>query len=125
MRSIWIEATKCRAHWKRLECGHSDRVHGLRARFQRHSRQALTIKDKRLAIQMILVDKDISISALKTLPTYQIVADGLTEARAPAGLLRKTRKEGKMILTEPDTIKEWAKTFMDKFRVGRLTRRGI
>ena len=71
--------------------------------------QVLTIKDKRLAIEMLLVKKDVAQDnvIVRWLPTYQMLADCLTKAGAQATLLRRTLREGKMILIEDEKIKGW------------------
>ena len=69
--------------------------------------QALTSKDKRLAIEMILVKKEVARENVRVpwLPTYQMLADGLTKVGAPAHLLRRALKESKMILIEDKVVK--------------------
>ena len=72
--------------------------------------QVMMIKDKRLAIEMLLVKQDVhaaNISA-KWVPTYQMLADSLTKCNGPAALLRRTLKEGRAIVVEDDEIKRWA-----------------
>ena len=73
--------------------------------------QVLTIKDKRLAVEMLLVKKDVAQDnvIVRWLPTYQMLADCLTKAGAPAALLRRTLREGRTIITEDDKIKTWTK----------------
>ena len=72
--------------------------------------QLMTIRDKRLAIEMLLVKQDIASDNVVTkwVPTYQMLADGLTKCGAPTALLRRTIKEGRTILIEDDNIKRWA-----------------
>ena len=72
--------------------------------------QAMTIKDKRLAIEMLLVKKDVNKEnvSVRWVPTYQMLADGLTKIGAPMTLFRRTIKEGRAILVEDDEVKKWA-----------------
>ena len=63
--------------------------------------QVMTIKDKRLAIEMLLVKQD------RWLPTGQMLVDGLTKLGAPMELLRRVLKEGRMILVENDEVIQW------------------
>lgn len=71
--------------------------------------QAMTVKDKRLAIEMLLVKQDIEKDniSLRWVSTECMLADELTKWGAPLGLLRRAFREGKMILTENDEIKKW------------------
>ena len=70
----------------------------------------MTIRDKRLAIEMLLVKQDVASDNVVTkwIPTYQMMADSLTKCNGPAGLLRRTFKEGKTVLIEDEEIKKWA-----------------
>ena len=72
--------------------------------------QALTVKDKRLAIEMLLVRKEITKENvnIRWLPKFQMLADSLTKANAPTALLRRVLRENKVILIENDRIREWA-----------------
>ena len=114
MRSMWMEAVNAQyslesdSTWtSRMPltiCLDSkpvfDHLHG----------QALTVRDKRLAIEMLLVKKEIAREnvEIRWLPTYQMLADGLTKMNAPASLLRKVMREGKMVLVEDKRIKSWS-----------------
>ena len=70
--------------------------------------QVMTIKVKRLAIEMLLVKQD------SWLPTDQILVDGLTKLGAPMELLRRVLKEGRIILVENDEVIQW---------IGKITRK--
>ena len=114
MRSMWMEAVNAQyslesdSTWtSRMPltiCLDSkpvfDHLHG----------QALTVRDKRLAIEMLLVKKEIAREnvEIRWLPTYPMLADGLTKMNAPASLLRKVMREGKMVLVEDERIKSWS-----------------
>eukprot|EP00435_Cladocopium_sp_Y103_P075952 s11_g70.t1 len=71
--------------------------------------QTMTIKDKRLAIEMLLVKRDVKKEGVevKWLPTEHMLVDGLTKMGAPMELLRKAMSEGKMILVESPLIMQW------------------
>ncbi|CAE7633612.1 GIP [Symbiodinium pilosum] len=77
-----------------------DHIHG----------QLMTIRDKRLAIEMLLVKQDVASDNVATrwMPTYQMLADSMTKCGAPMALLRRTIREGKTVLVEDDEIKRWA-----------------
>ena len=72
--------------------------------------QSMTIMDKRLAIEMLLVKKDVSRDnvAVKWVPTYQMLAHGLTNLGAAMGLFRRTLREGKTVLVKDEEIKKRA-----------------
>ena len=71
--------------------------------------QVLSIKDKRLAIEMLLVRQDVERENVQVrwLPTDHMVVDGLTKLNAPMALLRRVLKEGKMILVENEEVMRW------------------
>ena len=71
--------------------------------------QLMTIKDKRLGIEMLLLKQDVESDHVVTrrVPTYQMLADSKTNCGAPVALLRRTIKAGKTVLIENDEIK-WA-----------------
>ena len=72
--------------------------------------QVVTIRDKRIAIEMLLVKQDVQKKniVLKWIPTYQMIADPLTKPNAPKELLRRVIQEGKFVMCEDDTIKRWS-----------------
>lgn len=69
--------------------------------------QVLTIKDKRLAIEMLLMKQDVEREnvAVKWIPTEQMLVDGLTKIGAPLQLLRRVMKEGRITIVENDEMK--------------------
>ena len=71
--------------------------------------QVVTIRDKRIAIEMLLVKQDVASRniQLKLVPTYQMIADPLTKPSAPKALLRRMIHEGKFIMSENEDIKRW------------------
>ena len=72
--------------------------------------QVMTIRDKRLAIEVLLVKQDVAADNVVTtwVPTYQMMADSLTKCNSPAGLLRRTLKDANTVIVEDDEIKRWA-----------------
>ena len=72
--------------------------------------QVMTIRDKRLAIEMLLMKQDIVKEnvTVKWLPTDQMLVDGLTKLGASMLLLRKILKEGRVILQENEEMTRWA-----------------
>ena len=114
IRALWTEATVKNFSLKECEtwsnrtaitvCLDSKPVYNLLRG------QVLTIKDKRLAIEMVVVKQDVCKPNIvaRWIRTYQMLADGMTKLGAPLGLLRKTLKEGRTELVEDDTIKRWA-----------------
>ena len=72
--------------------------------------QVMTIRDKRLAIEMLLMKQDIVKEnvTVKWFPTDQMLVDGLTKLGASMLLLRKILKEGRVILQENEEMTRWA-----------------
>lgn len=71
--------------------------------------QTMTIRDKRLAIEMLLMKRDVAREGveLRWLPTEHMLVDGLTKIGAPMELLRKALVEGRMTLKEDPVIFQW------------------
>ena len=71
--------------------------------------QVMTIKDKRLAIEMLLMKQDIGSEnvLVKWFPTDLMLVDGLTKLGAPMMLLRRVLREGRVILHENDEMTKW------------------
>ena len=71
--------------------------------------QTMTIKDKRLAIEMLLVKRDVKKEGVevKWLPTEYMLVDGLRKMGRPMELLHKALNEGRMILVENPVIMQW------------------
>ena len=71
--------------------------------------QTMTIEDKRLAIERLLVKRDVKKEGVevKWLPTEHILVDDLTNLGAPMELLHKALNEGRMILVENPVIIQW------------------
>jgi hypothetical protein len=69
----------------------------------------MSIRDKRLAIEMLLVRQDVERENVhvRWMPTDHMVVDGLTKIGAPMNLLRRILREGKMILVENDEVMKW------------------
>ena len=113
MRSMWTEATSVNYT---LE---SDKERTLRMpitvcidsrpAYDHLNGQVMTIKDKRLAIEMLLVKQDVEKENVQVrwLPTDQMLVDGLTKLGAPMELLRRVLREGRMILVENDEVIQW------------------
>ncbi|CAE7199062.1 RE1 [Symbiodinium sp. CCMP2592] len=73
-----------------------------------HARSStVSLKDKRMAIEMLLLKKDIgkyNIS-LRWMATHQMIVDVLTKKGAPMNLFRKVLKEGMFVLVEDEAVK--------------------
>lgn len=71
--------------------------------------QMMTVKDKRMAIEMLLVKRDVAKDnvQVKWLPTDHMLVDGLTKLRVKMDLLRKVLQVGAMRLTEDQTLLRW------------------
>ena len=69
----------------------------------------MTIKDKRLAIEMLLVKRDIARDgdSIRWLPTDHMLVDGLTKLGARMDLQREVMMYGKMKLKEDPTVLQW------------------
>lgn len=76
-----------------------DHIHG----------QVMTVKDKRIAIEMLLVKHDVEKDGVKIrwMPTDHMLVDGLTKMGAPMELLRRVLQHGQMRLKEDPTILKW------------------
>jgi hypothetical protein len=113
MRSLWCEAI-CAQYTLETDRMRTIRVPitiaiDSRPVFDHVNGQAMTIKDKRMAIEMLLVKQDVEKDnvSLRWLSTEHMLADMLTKINAPMELVRKVFREGRMILTENDEIKRW------------------
>ena len=71
--------------------------------------QMMTLKDKRIAIEMLLVKRDIDKDnvIIRWLPTDHMLIDGLTKQGVNLDFLRKVLSEGRVTLKEDDTILRW------------------
>ena len=80
--------------------------------------QVMTIKDKRLAIEMLLMKQDIGSEnvLVKWLPADLMIVDGLTKLGAPMMLLRRVLREGRVILQENDEMTKWAGKLQKKLK---------
>lgn len=80
--------------------------------------QVMTIKDKRLAIEMLLMKQDIGSEnvLVKWFPTDLMLVDGLTKLGAPMMLLRRVLREGRVILQENDEMTKWAGKLQKKLK---------
>ncbi|CAE7257454.1 GIP [Symbiodinium microadriaticum] len=76
----------------------------------------VSIKDKRMAIEMLLLKNDIRKHniQLKWVATRQMIVDVLTKLGAPMSLLRRVLKEACFVLTEDRVVDQWAEK--PKFR---------
>ena len=113
MRSLWCEAI-CAQYTLETDRMRTIRVPitiaiDSRPVFDHVNGQAMTIKDKRMAIEMLLVKQDVEKDnvSLRWLSTEHMLADMLTKINVPMELVRKVFREGRMILTENDEIKRW------------------
>ena len=72
--------------------------------------QAMSIKDKRLAIEMLLVKQDVEKENIEArwIPTDQMLVDSLTKVGAPMCLLRRVLKEGRFVLVQNEEMQRWA-----------------
>ena len=72
--------------------------------------QAMSIKDKRLAIEMLLVKQDVEKENIEArwIPTDQMLVDRLTKVGAPTCLLRRVLKEGRFVLVQNEEMQRWA-----------------
>ncbi|CAE7879526.1 GIP, partial [Symbiodinium microadriaticum] len=66
----------------------------------------LAVKDKRVAIEMMLVKEDIARYnvSLRWMATKQMIVDVLTKRGAPLNLFKKVMKEGRFILVENEEV---------------------
>ena len=71
--------------------------------------QVMTVKDKRIAIEMLLVKRDLEKDGvgIRWLPTDHMLVDGLTKMGAPLELLRKVLHHGEMKMKEDPTVLRW------------------
>ena len=113
MRSLWTEAT-ARNYTLEADAQLSSRtaivvVVDSRPAYDHLNGQVMTIKDKRLAIEMLLVKQDVEREGVQVrwTPTDRMLADSLTKLWGPQELLRKVLSEGRMILIESDQITKW------------------
>ena len=114
MRSMWTEIT-CQNYT--LE---SDGLRSLRTpitlmidskpAYDHLHGQAMSIKDKRLAIEMLLVKQDVEKENIEArwIPTDQMLVDSLTKVGAPMCLLRRVLKEGRFVLVQNEEMQRWA-----------------
>ena len=114
MRSLWVEAISRQYRLEKdsqLTCQIAITVVvDSKPAFDHLNGQVMTIKDKRLAIEMLLVRQDVESEGVQVrwTPTDRMLADSLTKLWGPQELLRKVLKEGKMILVENDQVTRWA-----------------
>ncbi|CAE7666546.1 GIP [Symbiodinium sp. CCMP2456] len=68
----------------------------------------ISVKDKRVAIEMMLVKEDIAAYniSLRWMATKQMIVDVLTKRGAPMVLFRKVLQRGEFVLTEDEEIAE-------------------
>ena len=114
MRSLWMEATRpgykmeSDKEWAAqvpiTMCLDSKPV------YDHLMGQMFTVKDKRLAIEMLISKKEVQREniTIKRMPTYAMLADVLTKHGAPPQLTRRVLKEGRMIVVENEEIKKWS-----------------
>ena len=71
--------------------------------------EVVSVKDKRVATEMLLVKNDVRTKglSLKWIPTYQVLADCLTNENAPRQLLLRVLAESRYRMTEDPEIKDW------------------
>ena len=69
----------------------------------------VSLKDKRMAIEMLLVKNDIKEHGieLKWVATKQMIVDSLTKIGAPVSLLLQVLKEACFILKEDEVVNQW------------------
>ena len=74
-----------------------------------HTQDGSVVKDKRLAIDMLLVRRDIRQNnmTLRWVDTRQMIADPLTKTNADASFLRFIIRHGEYILVEENRSLEW------------------
>ena len=81
----------------------------------------VSLKDKRMAIEMLLVKNDIKVHniTLKWIATKQMIVDVLTKLGAPMSLLLRVLREACFILKEDEVVHQWAEK--PKYRGFRKT----
>jgi hypothetical protein len=69
----------------------------------------VSIKDKRMAIEMLLLKSDIQKHniSLRWMATQQMIVDVLTKLGAPMTLFRKVLSEAQFVLVEDKSVVEW------------------
>jgi hypothetical protein len=69
----------------------------------------VSIKDKRMAIEMLLLKSDIRENniSLRWMATQQMIVDVLTKLGAPMALFRKVLAEAQFVLVEDKSVVEW------------------
>ena len=113
MRSMWTEAIqpRYRLHEDQLWTSRTPITLSIDSKpvYDHVKGQVMTLKDKRIAIEMLLVKRDIDKDnvMIRWLPTDHMLVDGLTKLGAKLDFLRKVLSEGKITLTEDDTILKW------------------
>ena len=113
IRSLWTEAV-CKNYTLETDKMKSCQTPiviavDCRPAYDHLNNQVMTIKDKRLAIEMLLVRQDVESEGIEVrwVPTDRMLADALTKIGAPAELIRRVLQEQKMILIENDEITRW------------------
>ena len=66
----------------------------------------ISVKDKRVAIEMMLVKEDIASYgiSLRWMATKQMIVDVLTKRGAPMGLFRSVLQKAEFVLTEDEEV---------------------
>lgn len=77
----------------------------------------VSLKDKRMAIEMLLLKRDIQQYGIKLrwMATSQMIVDVLTKKGAPMNLFRKVLREGSFILVEDEAVKSVTSKRSDTF----------
>ena len=70
--------------------------------------ETVSIKDKRMAIEMLLLKEDIAKYniSLRWMATKQMIVDVLTKKGAPMNLFRKVVQQGKFVLIEDEAVEK-------------------
>jgi hypothetical protein len=78
--------------------------------FDHANSSVVAIKDKRMAIEMLLLKQDIQKHniSLRWMATQQMVVDVLTKIGAPLNLFRRVMGEGAFVLVEDKEVVAWS-----------------
>ena len=110
MRSMWCEAI-CQDYELRQDHMWSSKIPitaviDCKPVFDHVSGPMISVKDKRVAIEMMLVKEDIAAFniSLRWMATKQMIVDVLTKRGAPMGLFRKVLQRAEFILIEDEEV---------------------